>query len=375
MVKPVGPSKINTQIYEEACEWFVEMRAGDVDSDARREFNAWVSKSPEHLRAYLEVSEIWDDAPLVDPTHQRRPDDLIAEGRASADVIPLTGRVARTKPEAMGLRPFGIKLGRRNRNLTIAATLACCAVAAYAMFEHYRDPLYVTGATEQRLFRLEDGSRVELNSNTRLRVRFTDHARGIELLEGQALFQVAKSPERPFVVHVDGMQVRAVGTQFDIDRKSDATTVTVLEGRVVVDDVKPHSTGSGAAGTGPAAATRAVDSSISETTPTMLLAAGEQVRVTPDHRPVASRANLTAATAWTRGELVFSDSRLADVIEEFNRHNARRLVLRDASLESIRISGVYSSTNPDLLLRFLRAQPGIQVQDTGTEIVIANRKD
>ena len=84
-------SELNAQIYEEACAWFIDMRAGDVDAAGRQRFDAWARKSPEHLRAYLEVSEIWDDAPLVDPERKLSPENLIARARASAEVIPLAG--------------------------------------------------------------------------------------------------------------------------------------------------------------------------------------------------------------------------------------------------------------------------------------------
>jgi len=82
---------------------------------------------------------------------------------------------------------------------------------------------------------------------------------------------------------------------------------------------------------------------------------------------------IAAATAWTHGTLVFDGSRLADVVEEFNRYNERQLTVRDPSLADIRISGVYSSTDPALLVRFLREQPGLSIDESGSATVISAR--
>src|SRR5205823_2531257 len=86
----------------------------------------------------------------------------------------------------------------------------------------------------ERSIALPDGSLIELNARSSVRVRFTSNERAVELFEGQALFRVAKDPARPFIVSSDGKRVRAVGTQFDVYRKKASTTVTVLEGRVTV---------------------------------------------------------------------------------------------------------------------------------------------
>jgi hypothetical protein len=94
--------------------------------------------------------------------------------------------------------------------------------------------VYATGIGEQRTVTLSDGSTVELNSQSRLRVAFHPHERDVELLEGQALFHVAHDRTRPFLVQSEGAKVRAVGTQFDVYRKSDGTVITVVEGRVAV---------------------------------------------------------------------------------------------------------------------------------------------
>lgn len=358
MSRRTAGSGFNSQIYEEACEWFVDMRDGDVDAAGKQRFDAWVRKSPEHLRAYLEISEIWDDAHLVDPARESSTEALIERARdARADVIMLGG-VAGGGPSAPA-RSWSTS--RARIQLAAAATIAFMAVGlgVFVGYKNLHEPAYSTGIGEQRSVVLADGSRVQLNSRTHLQVRFTEHARNIELLEGQALFNVAKNPRRPFVVKSGDLSVRAVGTVFDVDRKRSATTVTVLEGRVAISSlVDPQAQIPGA-------------TQIDVPPPRVFVDAGEQVRTSPHSTTQPVRANVVAATAWTRGSLVLAGSRLADVVEEFNRHNERQLVIGDSSLADMRISGVYASTDPTLLVRFLRDQPALRVEETESRIVIS----
>jgi transmembrane sensor len=341
----------NSQIYEEASVWFVEMRAGDVDAAGRQRFDAWVRKSPEHLRAYLEISEIWDDAPLVDEAQSVAADELIAKARAGAEVVPFGGPSVNTPAPGASRQTSLPRFRARGRWAAAAAVGAiACGLAAFLGYRHFREPEYSTGIGEQRVLTLADGTRVELNSRTRLTIRFTDERRDVELNEGQAMFTVAKDARRPFVVLSRNLTVRAVGTAFDVNQQGTNTTVTVVDGRVAV-------------GT-PGSASPAP----------VMVDAGEQVTAPVQvHKPLrAARVNVSAATAWTHGELVFEGSRLADVIEEFNRHNERQIVLADPALQDLEISGVYASTDPDLFIRFMRAQPHVRVEETPGSVVITS---
>jgi transmembrane sensor len=223
-------------------------------------------------------------------------------------------------------------------------------VAGVFGWDLYRYPTYKTDTGERRSITLADGSTVDLNARSRIRVEFVQNRRQVELLAGEALFEVAEDKSRPFVVLSGRLDMRAVGTQFDVNRRRHATTVTVLEGRVVVLPVPDEPTGR------PAPAEQVRSSAA------VLVSAGEQVVVTGEEAiPAPQRANILAATAWREHRLVFEGSRLADVAEDFNRYNTRQMVIADPQLQDFHISGVYSSTDPASLLRFLRSQPGIEV--------------
>jgi transmembrane sensor len=213
--------------------------------------------------------------------------------------------------------------------------------AAWLMWHFGREPVYATAAGERRILRLEDGSSVELNSRSRIQVRFSREQREVELLEGQALFQVAKDSHRPFIVLSDELRVRAVGTQFDVNRKATGTIVTVVEGRVAV---RAH-----------------------------VLSAGEQLTVSDETpRPEPQRTSPAAVTAWTQGQLVLDSETLVDVAEEFNRYSTRHLAVEDVAARPLRLSGVFA-TDPDFLLRYLQKRSDITVRQSATEIRIIHR--
>jgi transmembrane sensor len=195
-----------------------------------------------------------------------------------------------------------------------------------------------------------DGSTVELNARSAVRVRLTERRRDVTLIEGQALFRVAKDQRRPFVVRAGDAQVRAVGTEFDVYKKQVATVVTVVEGRVETYG------GSGSAG---AAA--------------IVLSAGEQLTVLPHSVTRPTHIDTVAATAWVQQRLIFEETPLSDVAEEFNRYNRRPLAVDDRELQNLKISGVYSSTDPTSLINFLRSQTSIRIIETEDQVRIVRR--
>jgi ferric-dicitrate binding protein FerR (iron transport regulator) len=517
---------LNPQILEEASDWFVEFSEGALDSAARERFDAWLRRSPEHVQAYLKVAAFWEDASLLAKGRAGGAHELIARVLGHDNVVPLTprGATADTTDElpvmprqlaadrshvgpqpshdrrsAVSIRasnqttvppgpapdldsaaPAPIHIGvapsktpspqRKPRAAMIAiAASTLIAIVAGGWFYSQRGT-YSTGTGETRSVRLEDGSLVELNSRSRIRVRYRERERSVEMLEGQAFFQVAKDATRPFIVHSDSTSVRAVGTQFDVYRRESGTTVTVVEGRVAVFSsaradgpdtsesdprraadarttntratngggtaqtegvprskahrqftpgsaagaqrepgeapgpgaalepgavpkpgatLKPGATPEPAALPGPGAALSVQQ----HPTPSLqrqpeadaaaesggqqqgvFLDAGEQLTVAPEHALAQPHtADPIAATAWTQHKIILQRTALSEVAVEFNRYNTRQLVITDPSLANTQITGVFSSTDPDSLLRFLRTLPGVDVQEEPAEIRIARR--
>jgi ferric-dicitrate binding protein FerR (iron transport regulator) len=442
-------TKLNAQISEEAAEWLVEFRLGEIDATGRREFDTWIRTSPEHLRAYLETAAVWNEGASLSAHRGLDSDALIALAGAEGNVVPLDLERAQHPYQAPNNRPppdlseggisqeetheasgdgpssMTAENGKSPREpslppgkrllpqrrisprwlVSLAAALAIVVVGGTAvlLWQLGRDAIYATAVGERRILRLEDGSSVELNSRSRIRVRFSQNQRNVELLEGQVLFHVAKDTHRPFVVRSDQLRVRAVGTQFDVNRKTTGTTVTVVEGRVAVyraGSPEPGATtayasppGKSAAGSQPKQAAAGLVARSARLAPpeesvnppnsvpgadvtgaagsaAIFLSAGDQLTVSDQTpRPRPQHASPTVATAWTQGQLVLDSATLADVAEEFNRYSVRRLVIEDHGEPPLRLSGVFA-TDPDFLLHYLRQRPDITVQETPTEVRI-----
>lgn len=377
--------KLNAQIYDEASVWFVDFRAGDVDDGGRRQFNAWLRRSPDHVRAYLEVAAIWNEGPALDPRRKFADEDLIALSLTEDNVVRMETSGARVSQAAPSHPPAA-----RGRRVTyaIAATFILALAGAMGWLYSQRGT-YSTGVGEQHSIALLDGSTIDLNSRSRLRVRFTEDERTVELLAGQALFRVAKDKAaRPFVVRSEGTRVRAVGTQFDVYRKRAGTVITVVEGRVAVlsasrrlaeqagERVEPHASASRTLQVDERAG--AVDTNLNPRDAAsgsgpIYVSAGEQLMVTPTAQPLPAPANVAAATAWTHRQLVFYSASLAEVAEEFNRYNKRQLIIEHDVLDDLHISGVFSSSNPDSLVNFLRSRREISVTESSNEIRISRQ--
>lgn len=361
------PQKLSPQILDAASYWFVEFNEGHVEDSARQKFVQWLRVSPEHVRGYLQISSHWEDARALDTPHKATIDELIAVGRREALILPLDREVhslfpstatADSRPRADTIAAIPPKAGMHSKKPAYRpwAFAATALLAAASLWFYSQRNLYTTGIGEQRFIKLTDGSTIDLNSRSRIRVSFSGQQREIELIEGQALFKVEKDRKRPFVVQSKQTRVTAIGTQFDVYQKSSGTIVTVVEGKVAI-------TSGGAS----VPDTDAVPDSPSK----ILLSAGEQVTVTPVAMDSTLYADVAAVTAWTEKKLIFRASPLTDVVEEFNRYNSRQMKITGRQLEGLRVSGVFSSTDPDSLLRGLEAQGTFTIHETNDAIEIA----
>jgi transmembrane sensor len=351
-----SPGSIPRQILEEAADWFVEFRVDEIDSAARERFDHWLRQSPQHVQAYLDIASTYAGLPAGKTAAAVDVNAVIARAQSGpvADVIPLA-RVS--MPGRPGKKPL--------RRLHLAAAAAIAVIAAFLGWLGVRNhEVYSTGVGEERSMTLADGSVVELNARSRIRIHFSRAERGVDLIKGEAFFTVVRNPHYPFVVHSGELAVRDVGTEFDINRQVTRTVVTVLEGRIEMSARNERTNGL-------LPAPSLQDAPMSAP---MTVSAGQQVIVGPDGAssvPPPQSIDPAEVAAWRRHRLIFDSSPLADVVDEFNRYNRRQLVIVSPQLAGLEISGVYSSTNPDSFVRFLRAQPGLGVEESDGKIRIS----
>jgi len=348
---------------------------------------------------------LWGDLATVRPEHTPDAETLIARARAHENVVAMGPEsMWSSRPEALLSSPGAAVQRPRvtKRSLLLAGIAAAGALVVTAgWWQAHRAPAYKTEVGEQRSLKLGDGSTVQLNSRSRIRVRYSERERSIDLLQGQALFNVAKDARKPFIVRSDGVVVRAVGTRFDVYRKSTGTVITVVEGTVAVLPAQGSSAslparpssaaegelGGGTAARGPQSARSLSKGQVAEEGGTagsrespipsrsslLYLDAGEQVIVDERSAPRPMPANVAEVTAWSQGKLVFRSVPLSSVVEEFNRYNTRRLVL-DANAPDIPITAVFSSTDTQMLVEFLKDQPDFTVASGSREVHIRPRQ-
>jgi transmembrane sensor len=322
--------KSAADIEQTAAEWLVR-REGDAWSDADQDaFDQWAAEEAAHRIAVIRLETVWRKA-----------------GRLRASAL---GNV-----EAAALPPVAEDddrpASRRRRWLWPAAIAASLALVSVPLYQSLTGAeTYATAVGGFQRLPLADGSRVDLNTNSRLEVAYSKAARRLDLDQGEAFFKVAKNPARPFVVHAGAWRVTAVGTAFTVRVRGGDIDVVVTEGRVRIDPP--------ASGGVPA---RPVFASAGQ----VATATG----ATPVVRPLDAAA-IDMAMSWRDGLLIFEGKPLGEVAAEFNRYNQVQLVV-DPSATGVVVDGSFRATNVEGFLRLLEQGFGVEsVPDGRTEMVL-----
>lgn len=353
---------VRALIATQAQKWFVLHRAGELTAAQRQEFVDWLCESPAHAHEYVALVGFMQDVQHVAAQNTTDADVLIARARAEVDVdnvqpmFTAVGSHAADQPSP---------LPRRAAVWTaVAATVASIMVLLAGGWWFHERNHYQTAHAEQRSWRMPDGSTVHLNSSSEIRVRFDDTERRVDLVRGQALFQVAKDAQRPFLVYAGDAVAKAVGTEFDVYRRADRTLISVLEGRVAVwrlPDVFEQ-------------ARHAMDADAGNSSRELIaqLDADQQAMISSHSAEVSQRDGTVRKTvAWLQRQVVFDHDSLGSAIEEFNRYAERRIRVEGAELRGLQISGIFSAYDAEAFLRFLERQPDIDVHRGAEEIVVS----
>jgi transmembrane sensor len=327
-----------TSISEQAAQWWVVFRENAASSADKREFAQWIVRAPERVEAYLRVARVHAALSRADLQWPKTSAVALIREAVASKEEPTPLRVQQIRPERVPRRRFPALLGvGLMASLLLAVGLGWHVLS---LSQHYS-----TGFGEQLSVVLADGSRVTLNTGSRIEVRLRADQRVINLLQGEALFEIAHDPKRPFDVHVGEAILRDVGTRFDVDQRSERTVVTVVEGRVAILATGPHEGG---------------DVSFPE-----LSASDRAIIDNKGTLELQHGVNALEATAWTRRSLVFHRRPMAEVAEEFNRYNRQRIEIRSPALQAQEITGTFRSDDPASFLAFIAGIPGVHVTDDG----------
>lgn len=382
----------NTPVTEQASHWWVLLNAGAATAADHQAFGEWVARSPERVEAFLQTAWLtkalkskqlrWPDTPIEVLVREAKTERNVVATHPAArfDAVHLAAPhaepdeksyVAKSFPSDEKFLPRGrIRSSPKGRFRRSALSLAAAAgflglmVASWILLDHSR--FYNTAIGEQRSVVLRDGSIVTLNTASRIEVEFHKDRRLIHLRAGEALFQVARDSARPFDVIADDTTVRAVGTQFNVDKRNGSTTVTVVEGKVAVvanSSRKVESRDDLSLSSSPPSPAEEPTLNV-EAHGTTYLTAGEQLTVAgvKAARSIPKAADLAAVTAWTQRRLVFEHRTLGDVADEFNRYNRRQIRIHGAELRAQEVTGVFQANDPESFLEFVSKIPGIKME-------------
>lgn len=269
-----------------------------VDGRTVEDFYAW-RREPSNGAAYARLEELWAKA---EPLGNDR------------DVAIALGEALRPRRWSERLRE-AFPLSRP----AIASALTVMLIAVAALIWTIQPISYETQVGEQRFVTLEDGSRVRLNTDSRVELRFSKRERRIDLDRGQAFFEVAHDRSRPFVVRIGDAQVTALGTRFDVRRDNGDVRVILAEGAVAVtngDDRRPAP---------------------------QRMTAGQAIHLASGRAARPEPVDVDAATAWTTGRTIFTDTPLENAVAEVNRYTKYGIRLDAPAFATAKVNGAFET--------------------------------
>lgn len=311
--------------YEVAASFILKDETGKLSLEDQEALSLWLEDSPSHRQAY-------EDA--------YRACAIVTNNAADPEMMALRGAALSLRGE----RTTSLKWYAAAGALLVVSVLIAIGVpqgpqipskpvnAIIPAQTSAPDPnsaTYTTAIGERLTIALPDGSAATLDTNSAIRIAYTGQERGVQLLKGQALFEVAKHKPIPFQVYAGNRRITAVGTKFDVRLDRGKVRVALLEGVVKVTTEAPPGASADAA------------------SQTITLAAGEVAEAAAAAPIRVATADTDKIASWRSGVLEFSDVSLDQAVAEMNRYTPRAIVIADASLSKYRVSGVFKTGDPE----------------------------
>lgn len=302
---------------EQAALWVARMQSADASPSDRQAFQDWLTADPSHKDAYEDMASLWGDmrdVQLPSPSHR----------------------------------------AQKSRRAVVTALCLLCLLGATTLLSQQAGVIdrlradHYTAVGETRVLRLEDGTQLSLNSDTAIETRYSGHERRIVLLRGEAFFDVAKNPQRPFIVDNNGLKAQALGTHYSVRAGNGSLQqeVQVEEGEVEV----------------------------KTTSGTARLGAGDVVTMDGDGAIVRSRQDVTNNTAWREGKLVFSGQSLRQVLQILAQYRHGKILVLDDEAARLSVSGIFDLHDTDQALRILESNLPVSVTKLAGMVVLVRSR-
>jgi transmembrane sensor len=310
---------------DEAAVWIARLRAPERTANVEQGLRRWLAERPSHAAAFEIVSGAWE----------------------------LSGAVKRRPfPRLTPWERAGFRAGFRRATAVVVAAALLMGVGTFLFL---RGNGVETAVGEQRVLTLDDGTRVLLNTATHLIVKYDEDERRVELKSGEALFEVAKQPERPFVVVAGASRITALGTSFVVRDEPRRVSVILMEGKVSV------------------AASRTSLAQQPRATGPVTLVPGQRLTLDDGARARIDEPAIERITAWRRGQLELEEMPLADAVAEMNRYSPVKLVVENPEAAALRINGVFRAGDAAGFAAALTRSYGLGIERREKQLVLTGK--
>ncbi len=302
----------------EAARWLARRRNGDYSPEEQKAFLRWLNAAEANRKAYEDAKNLWEQMGGL-------------EAIAGQQLLEARAHLAQARRRPVRRRAIGFAL---------AASVAAVLTWNIGWLDFADEHTYRTAVGERQAITLADGSRIDLDTNSEVAIRYSRRIRELKLVHGQAAFTVAHGDARPFDVLAGNGRIRDIGTQFDVRWHPDRVSVAVLEGAVEV-------SGGGAA---------------------RHLRQGQRLSYTPQGNfSNTEPADIAAIAAWREGKLIFNDQPLGEVLAELGRYHAASLTVMSPAIMDIKVSGIFPADDLGLALKTIAATLPVRLTQTGPQ--------
>jgi len=328
---------------EAALAWCLRLAEGPLVGAEREAFDAWLADRPGNAALFDEAVALWSG---------------VEDQAGSPEMVVLRGQALESARRANARRwAHGALLSRRT--MAMAASLLVAVMAGVWFIG--LPTTYRTGVGEREVVALPDGSKLSLDADSAVTLRYTHARRQLTLKKGRARFSVAKNPLRPFTVAAAGKTVVAVGTEFSVERLGGQVRVILYEGKVSVLTQESLL----------ATPTPIPVGQARKSADLVLKPGGELIMA--DAAPVAqlASADLSRSLSWEGGQLIFRNEPLASAVERVNRYAERKITLADPAAGQVLVSGVFTAGDTDAFIDGVTAVFSVRAEQRGGGTVIS----
>jgi len=334
-------------VMEDAASWMALLDSERSTEADRIGFARWLDEDPAHRWAFEELSEVWARLRTLSDVEPLLEQDKVVRLPSATPSVPRAGNATLPGP-------------RRDWSAAAAIAIVALGVAAHLALSPTSET-FATDVGESRSIVLTDGSMLEMNSRTSMKIVIDDQKREVRLTSGEAVFHVADD-RRPFVVVTDLGSIAALGTAFNVDVSNDVLEVSVIEGKVAV-------TANGA----PLPLTEYDnDIGVRFASEAALLSEGEWLEVSGSNyrQQLLGTEEFRKRLSWRNGVVVFEDQPLQVVVQEMRRYTHVSIHVADSELSNLRISGRFETSNAREFLAQLNEKYDIIVDDQNADWIL-----